>query len=117
VKELLFLGSNCVYPKLAPQPVKEQTLLTSELELTNQWYAIAKIAGIKLCEAYSRQYGVDYFAVMPTDPVRTRRQLPSGEQPRRRWPDSPDPRGEGRRGRFCGRVEHRNAAARVPLCQ
>jgi GDP-L-fucose synthase len=66
-KKLLFLGSNCVYPKLAPQPVKEQSLLTAELEPTNQWYAIAKIAGIKLCEAYSKQYGVDYFAVMPTN--------------------------------------------------
>jgi GDP-L-fucose synthase len=67
VKKLLFLGSNCIYPKFAPQPVKESSLLTGELEPTNQWYAVAKIAGVKLCDAYSRQYGVDYFSVMPTN--------------------------------------------------
>ena len=67
VKNLLFLGSNCIYPKFAPQPVKESYLLTGELEPTNEWYAIAKIAGIKLCDAYFRQYGVNYFSVMPTN--------------------------------------------------
>lgn len=70
VKKLLFLGSSCIYPKLAPQPMKEDALLTGTLESTNEPYAIAKIAGIKLCESYNRQYsedGVDYRSVMPTN--------------------------------------------------
>src|SRR6266699_741064 len=60
VQKLLFLGSTCIYPKLAKQPMSEDQLLTGELEPTNQWYAVAKIAGIKLCEAYRRQYGSDF---------------------------------------------------------
>ncbi len=67
VKELLFLGSSCIYPKLADQPMSEQALLTGTLEATNEPYAIAKIAGIKLCESYNRQYGTDYRSVMPTN--------------------------------------------------
>ena len=67
VKKLLFLGSSCIYPKLAPQPLKEDCLLTGPLEPTNQWYAIAKIAGIKLCQAYRRQYGCDFISAMPTN--------------------------------------------------
>lgn len=71
VKKLLFLGSSCIYPKLAPQPMAEDTLLTGKLEATNEPYAIAKIAGIKMCESYNRQYGdshgVDYRSVMPTN--------------------------------------------------
>jgi GDP-L-fucose synthase len=67
VKKLLFLGSSCIYPKLAPQPLKEEYLLTGPLEPTNQWYAIAKIAGIKLCQAYHRQYGSDFISAMPTN--------------------------------------------------
>jgi len=67
VKKLLFLGSSCIYPKLAPQPMKEESLLTGPLEPTNQWYAVAKIAGIKLCQAYRRQYGCDYISAMPTN--------------------------------------------------
>lgn len=67
VKKLLFLGSTCIYPKHAPQPMKEDCLLTSELEPTNQPYALAKIAGIELCRAYNRQYGTDFIAVMPTN--------------------------------------------------
>jgi len=67
VKKLLFLGSSCIYPKLAPQPMSESALLTGQLELTNEPYAIAKIAGIKLCESYNRQYGTDYRSVMPTN--------------------------------------------------
>jgi GDP-L-fucose synthase len=67
VRKLLFLGSSCVYPKLAPQPIKEEYLLTGPLEPTNQWYAIAKIAGIKLCQACRRQYGCDFISVMPTN--------------------------------------------------
>ena len=67
VKKLLFLGSTCIYPKNAPQPISENSLLTSELEYTNEPYAIAKIAGIKMCESYNRQYGTDYRSVMPTN--------------------------------------------------
>ncbi len=67
VKKLLFLGSSCIYPKLAEQPMTETALLTGVLEATNEPYAIAKIAGIKLCESYNRQYGVDYRSVMPTN--------------------------------------------------
>ena len=67
VEKLLFLGSSCVYPKLAPQPLVEDALLTGPLEPTNQWYAIAKIAGIKLCQAYRRQYGCDFISAMPTN--------------------------------------------------
>ena len=67
VKRLVFLGSSCIYPRLASQPLKEEDLLTSALEPTNQWYAIAKIAGLKLCEAYHRQHGDDFFSVMPTN--------------------------------------------------
>jgi GDP-L-fucose synthase len=67
VKKLLFLGSSCIYPKMAPQPLKEEYLLTSPLEPTNEPYAVAKIAGIKLCSAMNRQYGTDYISVMPTN--------------------------------------------------
>ncbi len=67
VRKLLFLGSSCIYPKLAHQPITEEELLTGPLEPTNEWYAIAKIAGIKLCQAYRRQYGADYVSVMPTN--------------------------------------------------
>jgi nucleoside-diphosphate-sugar epimerase len=67
VGKLLFLGSSCIYPKLAPQPMSESALLTGVLEATNEPYAVAKIAGIKLCESYNRQYGVDYRSVMPTN--------------------------------------------------
>lgn len=67
VKKLCFLGSSCIYPKLAPQPLREESLLTGPLEPTNEWYAIAKIAGIKMCEAYRRQYGFNAISVMPTN--------------------------------------------------
>lgn len=67
VKKLMFLGSSCIYPKLAPQPLKEEYLLSGYLEDTNEPYAIAKIAGIKLCESYKRQHGCDFIAVMPTN--------------------------------------------------
>ncbi len=67
VRKLLFLGSSCIYPKLADQPIVEEALLTGSLEPTNEWYAIAKIAGIKLCQAYRRQYGCDYISAMPTN--------------------------------------------------
>nr|WP_269844926.1 GDP-L-fucose synthase [Tichowtungia aerotolerans] len=67
VKKLLFLGSSCIYPKLAPQPLKEESLLTGPLEPTNEPYAIAKIAGIRLCDAYNRQYGTNFISAMPTN--------------------------------------------------
>ena len=67
VEKLLFLGSSCIYPKMTPQPIKEAALLTGPLEPTNEWYAIAKIAGLKLCQAYRREYGCDFIAAMPTN--------------------------------------------------
>jgi GDP-L-fucose synthase len=66
-KKLLFLGSSCIYPKLAPQPMREDHLLSGPLEPTNEWYAVAKIAGIKMCQAYRRQYGFDCISLMPTN--------------------------------------------------
>ena len=65
VKKLIFLGSSCIYPKQAPQPIKEEYLLTSELEYTNEPYAIAKIAGLKMCESYYKQYGSNFYSIMP----------------------------------------------------
>ena len=67
VSKLMFLGSSCIYPRLAPQPMSEDSLLTGPLEATNEWYAIAKIAGIKMCQAYRKQYGFDAISVMPTN--------------------------------------------------
>ena len=67
VRRLIFLGSSCIYPKLAPQPIREEALLTGALEPTNQWYAVAKIAGLKMCQAYRQQYGADFVALMPTN--------------------------------------------------
>ncbi|MGA3033868.1 MAG: GDP-L-fucose synthase [Terracidiphilus sp.] len=67
VAKLLFLGSSCIYPRMAAQPMREEALLTGELEPTNEWYAVAKIAGIKLCQAFRRQYGCDFVSVMPTN--------------------------------------------------
>ncbi|TFV97920.1 GDP-L-fucose synthase [Algoriphagus kandeliae] len=67
VEKFIFLGSSCIYPKLAPQPLKEEYLLTAPLEPTNEWYAIAKIAGVKACEAIRKQYGKDYISLMPTN--------------------------------------------------
>jgi len=67
VKKLAFLGSSCIYPRLAPQPIREDSLLTGPLESTNEWYAIAKIAGIKLCQAYAKEHGFDAISLMPTN--------------------------------------------------
>jgi GDP-L-fucose synthase len=67
VEKLMFFGSTCIYPRLSPQPIPEDALLTGPLEPTNEWYAVAKIAGLKLCEAYRRQHGCDYVSVMPTN--------------------------------------------------
>lgn len=67
VRKLLFLGSSCIYPRMAPQPITEDALMTGPLEPTNQWYAIAKIAGIRMCQAYRRQYGCNYISAMPAN--------------------------------------------------
>jgi len=67
VEKLLFLGSSCIYPRMAPQPMSEELMLSGPLETTNEWYAVAKIAGIKLCQAYRRQYGCDFISAMPTN--------------------------------------------------
>lgn len=67
VEKMVFLGSSCIYPKMAPQPIEESSLLTGPLEPTNEWYAIAKIAGIKLCQAYRKQYGANFVSAMPTN--------------------------------------------------
>jgi len=67
VRKLLFLGSSCIYPKMAPQPIREEYLLTGPLEPTNEWYALAKIAGIKLCQAFRRQHGCNFISAMPTN--------------------------------------------------
>jgi GDP-L-fucose synthase len=67
VEKLLFLGSSCIYPRLAPQPMTEDAMLTGPLEPTNEWYAVAKISGVKLCQAYRRQYGCDFISAMPTN--------------------------------------------------
>ncbi len=67
MKKLLFLGSSCIYPRDCPQPIKEEYLLTGPLEPTNEWYALAKIAGIKLCQAYRKQHGADFISAMPTN--------------------------------------------------
>lgn len=67
VEKVLFLGSSCIYPRLAPQPIEEESLLTGSLETTNEWYAIAKIAGVKLCQAFRKQHGADFISAMPTN--------------------------------------------------
>ena len=69
IEKFIFLGSSCIYPKLAPQPLKEEYLLTDSLEPTNEWYAIAKISGVKACQAIRRQFNKDYVSLMPTNPL------------------------------------------------
>ena len=87
VKRLLFLGSSCIYPRDCPQPIKEDYLLTGPLEPTNEPYAIAKIAGIKLCESYNRQYGTQYAERHADQSLWSQRQLRPREQPRAAGPD------------------------------
>ena len=82
VTKLMFLGSSCIYPKMAPQPMREDALLTGPLEPTNEWYAIAKITGIKLCQAYRRQHGADFHLGNADQSLRYRRQLRSQNEPR-----------------------------------
>jgi GDP-L-fucose synthase len=87
VKKLLALGSSCIYPKLAPQPINEDALLTGPLEPTNEWYAIAKIAAIKLCEAYRKQHGCDFVSVMQTNLYGLNDNGRSASKCQRKWPD------------------------------
>ncbi len=96
VRKLLNFGSSCIYPKLAPQPMKEEYLLSGALEPTNEAYAIAKIAAIKLCGAYNRQYGTDYLSLMPTNLYGPGGQLRPREQPCAASAHPQVPRGEGR---------------------
>src|SRR3546814_15866176 len=79
VEKLLFLGSSCIYPKFADQPIREESLLTGALEPTNEWYAVAKIAGIKLCQAYRNQHGCDYIAAMPSNLYGDRKSVLQGK--------------------------------------
>ena len=116
-EKLMFLGSSCIYPKLAPQPLREDSMLTGPLEPTNEPYAIAKIAGIKMVEAYRSQYGADFINVMPTNLYGLRRQLSPRIFPRRRRLDPPVSRSETIRRRRGGGLGHRHAAARIPLCR
>ena len=114
VKKLLYLGSSCIYPRLAPQPMTPDMLLSGPLEPTNQWYAVAKIAGIKLCEAYRLQYGADFVSVMPTNLYGPGDNYHPREQPCSGGADAALSRGQNRRRRACRRLGHRRAAARIP---
>ena len=114
VDKFVFLGSSCIYPKLAPQPIKEDYLLTGPLEPTNEWYAIAKIAGVKMCQAYRRQYGFNAISLMPTNLYGPGRQLRSAELARPARADSQDPRGEESTGDRGGRLGNRHPPAGVP---
>ena len=104
VEKLMFFGSTCIYPRLAPQPMPEDALLTGPLEPTNQWYAVAKIAGLKLCEAYRRQYGCDFVSVMPTNLYGPGDNFDPLVEPCAAGADAPDRRGRaapvGRQSRF-----------------
>ena len=114
-RKLCFLGSSCIYPRLAPQPLHESSLLTGPLEPTNQWYAVAKIAGIKMCQAYARQHGFNAISVMPTNlygpgdnfDLQTSHVLPALL---RKFHDGERERRAGGHG-----LGHRHAAPRVPL--
>ena len=114
VQKLTFLGSSCIYPKLAPQPIKEEYLLTGPLEPTNEWYAIAKIAGIKLCQAYRRQYGFNAISADADQPLRPRRQLRPAELARPARADPQVPRSQIARRQGRRDVGHRHSAPRVP---
>ncbi len=117
VEKLLFLGSSCIYPKLAPQPLREDSLLTDTLEPTNEPYAIAKIAGVKMAEAYRSQYGSDFISIMPTNLYGPGDNYHPEYSHGGGGVDPPLSRSEGnRRARRRG-VGHRHAAARVSLCR
>ncbi len=112
-RRLLFLGSSCIYPRLAEQPIREEALLTGALEPTNEWYAIAKIAGIKLCAALRRQYGFDAISLMPRI-CTGGGQLPPHPQPRAAGADPAVPRGEAGGGGERDLLGNGHTAAGVP---
>ncbi len=114
VQRLIFLGSSCIYPREAPQPLREEYLLTGPLEETNRAYAVAKIAGIELCRSLNRQYGTDYLSLMPTNLYGPGDNFDLQDQPRAAGAHPPLPRGQGG-GRAGHPVGHRRAAARVPV--
>jgi GDP-L-fucose synthase len=114
VRRLLFLGSSCIYPKFAEQPIKEEALLTGALEPTNEWYAIAKITGIKLCEALRRQHGFDAISLMPTNLYGPWRQLSPHQQPRAAGADPSLPRGWRSQRPERDLLGHGHTAARIP---
>jgi GDP-L-fucose synthase len=113
VKKLLFLGSSCIYPRDCPQPIKEEYLLTGPLEPTNEPYALAKIAGLKMCEAYNQQYGTQFMSVMPTNLYGPNDNFDLA------CPSGPDPKVCGSEGvgrSECDGLGDGDAAARVPAC-
>ena len=114
-RKLLFLGSSCIYPKHAPQPMNEDCLLTGPLEPTNEWYAIAKIAGIKMCQAYRRQYGFDAICADADQPLRAGRQFRPRELARAAGADPQDSRGQAGREQVGRGLGHRHAAPRIPV--
>ena len=114
VKKLLYLGSSCIYPATAPQPMTEESLLTGALEPTNEAYAIAKIAGIKLCEAYRRQYGANFISAMPTNLYGPNDNFDLEELARAAGDDPQVPRSEAGRRTRGQHLGHRRGAARVP---
>ena len=114
VEKLLYLGSSCIYPRDCPQPIREEYLLTGPLEKTNEAYAIAKIAGLKSCEAYRKQYGCNFISAMPTNLYGPNDNFDLDQFARRAGADSQVSRCARQRRRASHRLGHRHAAARVP---
>ena len=117
VRRLLFLGSSCIYPKFAEQPIREESLLTGALEPTNAWYAIAKIAGIKLCEALRLQHGFDAISLMPTNLYGPGDNYHQSWQPRAASDDPPLPRSEAKRCRIGDLLGHRHTLKGISACR
>ena len=117
VGKLLFLGSSCIYPRMARQPIDEEALLTGPLEPTNEWYAVAKIAGVKMCQAYRRQYGCNYISLMPTNLYGPGDNFEPVERPRDSCADAQDARGQGVGRRRGGRVGIGKTETRVSSCR
>ena len=117
VKKLMYLGSSCIYPRLAEQPMAEEALLTGPLEPTNEWYAVAKIAGLKLCAAYRRQWGCDFISAQPTNLYGPGRHLRFAGKPRHSGADAQMPPRQARQRHERRDLGHRQAAARIPPCR
>ncbi len=116
VEKMVFLGSSCIYPKFAPQPIEEAALLTGPLEPTNEWYAIAKIAGIKLGQAYRRQFGCDFVSAMPTNLYGPGDNFDLNHQPCDSCPLAQSARSESKWRVTVHGLGDGHAAARVPAC-